>query len=352
MSDPIRYFLAFLVPLVATLWVTPLAARLARRLGILDQPSEHKAHREPTPYLGGLALAAGLVVVGGAAAGASGQLLMILLGGIVLGLWGLVDDWVTVRPSVKLLVEAGAGLALWLAGVRAGLFDVYALDLALTLLWVIAVTNAVNLLDNMDGLSPGVAALSALTFFAIAGERGDYLVGSFALALAGASLGFLRHNFPPARIFLGDAGSLMLGFLLAAIGLKLDLVGESGLARSAIPVLILGVPIFDTALVIISRFRSGRPVYLGGTDHSSHRLARLGLTHRSVALATYSAQAICCAVAFWLLHAPVGFTLPIVLAICATAGLVAAALLELDEGQQAHRAQGEAALPGSAALGR
>jgi UDP-GlcNAc:undecaprenyl-phosphate GlcNAc-1-phosphate transferase len=240
------------------------------------------------------------VLVGGLTAGASGQVLTILLCGLAVGILGFVDDWRTLGPGTKLLVEGAAGVALWLAGVRAGLFGVYALDLLLTVFWVVAVTNAMNLLDNMDGLLPGIAAIAGLSFFAIAAMRGDYLVASFALAVGGACLGFLRHNFPPARIFLGDAGSLLLGFLLAALGLKLDLVGEQGLLRAAIPVLALGVPLLDTLLVIVSRLWDGRAVYRGATDHASHRLVRLGLSGRSTALVLYGIQAGLSAVAVWL----------------------------------------------------
>jgi UDP-GlcNAc:undecaprenyl-phosphate/decaprenyl-phosphate GlcNAc-1-phosphate transferase len=325
MSSTLRYVLAFFVPLVVTLLLTPLAARIARRLDILDHPSEQKFHRDPTPYLGGVALAAGLVATSFLTTGASGQILVILLGGLILGVLGLVDDWATVRPSVKLLVEAAAGVALWFADVRAGLFGVEALDLALTVLWVIAVINAVNLLDNMDGLAAGVSAVAAGTFFAIAAQRGDYLVGSFALAVAGASVGFLRHNLPPAKIFLGDAGALMLGFLLSALGLKLDLVGENGFVRSAVPVLILGVPLFDTVLVTIDRAWRRRPVYRGGTDHSSHRLASLGLSHGAVAAVIVAAEVICCALALTLLEVSFDAAVAIVIA----TSLIAITLLAL-----------------------
>jgi UDP-GlcNAc:undecaprenyl-phosphate/decaprenyl-phosphate GlcNAc-1-phosphate transferase len=323
MTPGLRYLLAFVVPLVVVLVVTPVAGRLARRLGILDHPSEQKFHRDPTPYLGGVALAAGLVAVGFLTTGTSAQIFVILLGGLVLGVWGLLDDCVSVRPSVKLLVEGFAGVALWFADIRAGLFGVEALDLALTVLWVVAVVNAVNLLDNMDGLAAGVSAVASFTFFLIAAARGDYLVASFALALAGASLGFLRHNLPPATIFLGDAGSLMLGFLLAALGLKLDLVGENGFVRSAVPILILGMPLFDMLLVIVDRLRGGRPLFRGGTDHSSHRLATLGLSHGAVAAVIVAAEVICCALALTLLE--VSFD-PAV-AIATATGLIAIALL-------------------------
>ncbi len=326
MTPALRYALAFFVPLVVALLLTPVAGRLAHRLGILDHPSEHKFHRDPTPYLGGVALAAGLVAIGFLTPGASAQIFVILLGGMVLGVWGLMDDWVTVRPSVKLLVQSSAGVALWFADIRAGLFGVDALDLGLTVLWVVAVTNALNLLDNMDGLTAGVSAVAGFTFFGIAAARGDYLVASFALAVAGASLGFLRHNLPPAKIFLGDAGALMLGFLLAALGLKLDLVGENGLVRSAVPVLILGVPLFDMVLVIVDRLRGRRPVFRGGTDHSSHRLATLGLSHGAVAVVIVVAEAICCALALALLE--VGFDAAVVISVAAgIAGIVLLVLL-------------------------
>src|SRR3990170_225965 len=200
-------------------------------------------------------------------------------------------------PLVKLAVEGLAGAVLWTAGVRAGFFGVAAADLVLTILWVIGITNALNLLDNMDGLASGVTAIASLAYFALAAQQVFFLVAAFALALAGSSLGFLRYNFPPARIFLGDAGSLFLGFLLAALALKLDLVGASGIVRAAVAALILGVPVFDTLLVVVARLRGGRPVYVGGTDHFSQRLAGLGLSDRNIALLTYGAQAVCAGLA-------------------------------------------------------
>jgi len=294
-----RYVAAFIVPCGATLLLTPIAARAAQRWGILDHPAGHKAHSRATPYLGGLAVAAGLVLVGILAAGASGQLLTILLCAVAISAMGVVDDWRTVRPSVKLIVESAAATALWVAGVRAGLFGVPALDFTLTVAWVIVVTNAVNILDNMDGVASGVVALSAWGLFAIAAQQGDYLVASMALAVTGACVGFLRHNYPPARIFLGDAGSLLLGFLLAALTLKLDLVGADGLIRSSVAVLIVAVPLFDMLLVVISRTRAGRPVYMGGTDHSAHRLSSLGWSDRRVAWALYATQGIFALSAVW-----------------------------------------------------
>lgn len=304
MNESLRYALAFALPLVVTWAATPAVARLATRLGMVDLPKEDRHHKSPTPYLGGLAVAAGVVLIGALAGGAQGELLTILFCGLVVGGIGLADDVRTVHPIVKVAIEAACGVALWLAGIRAGFFGIYALDLTLTVGWVVLVTNAANLLDNMDGLSSGVVAISASAFFVIAAQRGDYLAGSFAIAIAGASLGFLRHNFPPAKVFLGDAGSLMLGFLLAGLALKLDLVGPGGAVRAAIVVLIVGVSLFDTALVVIARLRERRPIYLGATDHSSHRLALWGLSSRAVAMVMYAAQVALCGIALALVSAP------------------------------------------------
>ncbi|MBI3647482.1 MAG: undecaprenyl/decaprenyl-phosphate alpha-N-acetylglucosaminyl 1-phosphate transferase [Actinobacteria bacterium] len=335
MHEGPRYAVSFAIPLLAALLLTPVAWRVARRLGILDHPADHKFHRNATPYLGGVAVAGALLLVAAVTAGASGQLLTILAGGLVLSVMGLLDDWRTVPLWVKVLVEVAAAVALWIVGVGAGLFGVAPLDLGLTVFWVVAVTNAFNLIDNMDGLLAGVAAISALTFFGVAAHEGDYLVASFALAVAGASVGFLRYNFPPARIFLGDAGSLLLGFLLAAIGLKLDLVGESGLTRTAIPVLIVGAPLFDTALVVVARRLGGRPVYVGGTDHSSHRLAALGLPEKAVAGVTYGFQVLCSVLALWMLRASDLGVLPAVALALGVGLLCLAALLRVGVGRPA-----------------
>jgi UDP-GlcNAc:undecaprenyl-phosphate GlcNAc-1-phosphate transferase len=335
MDDRLRYALAFSIPLLTALILTPVVRRQATRLGILDRPADNKFHRQATPYLGGVAVAGALLLVAAVTVGTSGQLVTILAGGLALAGMGLVDDWRTVPLWVKLLVETSAAIAIWIVGVRAGLFGVAALDLGLTVLWVVAVTNAFNLIDNMDGLLAGVAAISALAFAAVAAEQGDYLVTSFALAVAGASVGFLRYNLPPARIFLGDAGSLLLGFLLAAIGLKLDLVGETGFTRTVIPALIVGAPLFDVALVVVARRLARRPVYVGGTDHSSHRLAALGLSDRAVAGVTYGFQGLCSLLALSLLQASEGVTLLALLIAVGTGLVCMAALLRVAVGHRA-----------------
>ena len=294
-DEAVVYGAAFLLPLAATLLLTPAAAGLARRLGVLDRPSDRKQHVEATPYLGGAALALGLVVAGVVLGSTARQATVIAACGLVVFGLGLYDDLRGLGPVPKLSIEAAVAVALWAGGVRAGFFGVPAIDLVLTVAWVVAITNAVNLTDNMDGLASGIAAIASFAYFAIAAPQGDYLVAAFAAGLAGASVGFLRHNFPPARIFLGDAGSLLLGFLLASLGLLLDLDVSNDVLRIGVQVLILGVPVLDTALVVVTRRRAGRPITEGGTDHASHRLAALGLSGREIALVAYSAQIVCSA---------------------------------------------------------
>lgn len=328
------YGLAIALPLLAALVLTPLAARLARHYEVLDHPAEVKHHQRVTPYLGGLAAAVALVAVGGVAAGTQGQLVTVLLGGVALTIVGLIDDQRTVPIALKLGVEVAAAVALWLSGIGADVFGIGPLDFALTVAWVVAITNAINMLDNMDGLAAGVTAISAMTFFVISAQAGHYLVGSVSLAVAGASLGFLVHNFPPARIFLGDAGTLLFGFLLAAIGLKLDLVGPNGFVRSAIPLLALGLPIFDLLVVVITRAREGRAIYLGGLDHTSHRLARGGLSARAVALLHYVVQAALSGLAIAIVHATWGVALAIVLGTSAVAAIGLWVVLRLPYGRK------------------
>ena len=326
LPDAVRYGLAFAVPFLVTLLATPFVARAAMRLGLVDHPAPHKAHVSPTPYLGGAALAAGLGVIGVVAAGGSIQLATILAAAIAIAVLGLVDDARGLQPPIKLGVEGAAAIALYVTGSGGGVFGIPVLDLPLTIVWVVVVTNALNLLDNMDGLAPGVAAACALAFFGISAYEGHFLVGSLAAALAGASLGFLPHNFPPARVFLGDAGSLLVGFLLAAIGLNLDLIGQSGVIRVAVPLLALAVPLFDTTLVVTARFRDRRPVFRGGTDHTSHRLAARGLTHVQVALLAIVAQAACSILALTLYVSSEGTVL---VGTIVVAALTAGALLAM-----------------------
>jgi UDP-GlcNAc:undecaprenyl-phosphate GlcNAc-1-phosphate transferase len=210
----------------------------------------------------------------------------LLVGATLLLAFGLWDDRNGMNPRVKLAGQLCAGLVVIASGMRFSLTGFWLVDVLVSLLWIVGLSNAVNLLDNMDGLSSGLVAISAVFLFLLAASEGQFLVASMAAALTGACLGFLRYNFSPASIFMGDAGSLFLGFTLAVLGLKLRLPLADHVAFLVV-VLVLAVPILDTTLVTTHRIANGRPVSLGGQDHCSHRLVALGLSRRSAVLSLY-----------------------------------------------------------------
>jgi UDP-GlcNAc:undecaprenyl-phosphate/decaprenyl-phosphate GlcNAc-1-phosphate transferase len=275
------YTIVFAAPFLLTIVLTPVALEVARRFRIMDVPTDNKAHQSPMPYLGGAAIVAAfsLIVMGAAIVRPpdSGlpNLAAILGMALALAAIGVVDDIRTLSPWLRLGAEILAGFGVWAIGSRVDLLP-GPLDLVVTVLWVVVVTNAFNLLDNMDGLSAGVAAIAAGFLFVVAFLNGQFLVASLALALAGCTLGFLRHNFYPARIYMGDAGSLYIGFLMAVLSLRLRTHVDLRLSVF-IPLLVLGVPLFDTTLVVVCRLRHGRNPMQGGQDHVSHRLVRLGV---------------------------------------------------------------------------
>jgi UDP-GlcNAc:undecaprenyl-phosphate/decaprenyl-phosphate GlcNAc-1-phosphate transferase len=296
--EGLRYVGAFLITFGAAWALTPLAGRFAHRHGFLDQPGGHSTHTTATPTLGGLAIAAASILVGVWAGGADGQLVTVLAGAVMLAVVGALDDRRSLSPWLRLGVEAAAAVALWAVGVRAGLLGHTWFDLPLTVVWVMAVVNAFNMIDNHDGIAALVAAMSTLGIAAISAASGYHLVAAFSLAVTAACLGFFVHNKPPATIFLGDAGSMFLGFLVAALALKVDLPEGSWIVRLAVAALLVAVPLFDEALVVIARVREHRPVMLGSTDHSAHRLRALGWSKNRVVVTMGGAQAVCSLIAF------------------------------------------------------
>ncbi|MEM8535034.1 MAG: MraY family glycosyltransferase [Chloroflexota bacterium] len=286
----VQILLIFLTALTFSILGTPLMRRLALQVGVVDAPSTRKIHANPVPLLGGaaiyLAFVIALIVLGDQFY--IRQLIAILLGASLVSLFGLVDDRWGMNAYLKLGGQLLAGVILILGGTSVHLFSIEWLNWAITLLWVVGITNALNLLDNMDGLSGGIAAVAAAFFLLLAAMSGQYLVGPMAAALLGACIGFLRYNLNPATIFMGDTGSLFLGFLLAAIGIKLDFPSNVPWVTWLVPVCVLALPIFDTTLVSISRLRRGlNPLTAAGKDHVSHRLVALGLTRREAVLVCY-----------------------------------------------------------------
>lgn len=314
--------LIFFASLLFAVTATPLARRVAFALGILDQPSARKVHTSPVPLLGGVAIYVAFIAALLLFSDAFyvNQVVGILLGATWVSFLGIWDDWRTLRPAIKLLGQFVAIAILIATGVQVEFLRNPLLNAFVTTAWLVGITNAVNFLDNMDGLSGGVVAIASAWFLVLSLLNGQFLVAPFAAALLGASLGFLVYNFNPARIFMGDAGSLFLGFMLAAVGLKLRFPGLSDTTTWMIPIFVLGIPILDMSLVTLSRLRRHvNPWTTAGKDHLSHRLVALGLSNRSAVLTIYGLCILSGALGFAVQYA--SFELAIgLLALAVTAG--------------------------------
>ena len=290
-----QYMLIFASALVIAIGAMPLVKRAAVRWGFIAMPSARRVHTRPTPLLGGVAIYLGCIaalLLFGDRFYVS-QLVSILVGASLVSFLGVWDDHEGLRPLLKLAGQVLAAGILIASGIQVGFLRNSVLNLAATLLWVVGITNALNLLDNMDGLSGGVAMVASIFFLLLAAMSGQYLVASLAAAMMGACVGFLYYNFNPASVFMGDTGSLFIGFVLAALGIKLRFPDNVAFVTWMIPVVVLGLPVFDTTLVIISRLRRGlNPLTTPGKDHVSHRLVAMGATQREAVLMLYL---VCCA---------------------------------------------------------
>jgi UDP-GlcNAc:undecaprenyl-phosphate GlcNAc-1-phosphate transferase len=283
-------WVVFAVTFALSLGLTPLFRKIALKSQYLDTPSgQLKKHTAPVPYLGGLAIYFSFLLgVLGALILApppdAPRVLALLAGGTVVALMGLVDDLFSLSPSVKFLVEIVAAVLLILFGVKLEFLPSHPLlGWALTVFWVVGVTNALNLIDIMDGLAGGVAVISCLGFAVVPFLGVQSYVPLAAAALGGSVLGFLPYNFQPARIYMGDSGALFLGFLLAGTALGHGYTQVNVVALAA-PLLILGVPLYDTALVMVLRTLKGKSMFRGSNDHLALRLRALGLTVKQTVL--------------------------------------------------------------------
>jgi UDP-GlcNAc:undecaprenyl-phosphate GlcNAc-1-phosphate transferase len=319
-------FIAFAVATGVTAIATPAAIAVARRTSFFDHPGGYKEHGAPTPYLGGVAVVLGLVAGAVALAWRLGHLEVILVAAAALLVVGTLDDRFGLGIVTRLLAEVAAAAFLFFSGLGWSAFGSGPLDFILTVAFVLAVVNAYNLMDNLDGAAASVAAVAAASISLYATFAGDGATAVFAAALAGACAGFLPFNLarPRARIFLGDGGSMAIGVTLAALLMSMP---SSGFGWELLPVMVVmvGLPAFDTALVIVSRRRRGVNVLSGGRDHLTHRLsAQLGSPWR-VAVAMAAGQAACAALAIGLLqlNPAVGFVAACTLLVCG-AGLIAA----------------------------
>ncbi len=296
--------IAFAVGLIASLGLTVPVRQLALRTGMVDHPGPRKVHVQPMPLLGGLAIYLGVLIalLVSLDGPALTQVVGIYAGATLVAVVGILDDRGLLHHQIKLFGAMPlAAVILLVSGIRAQVFStilpgaagIWA-DTALTIVWVVGITASFSILDHMDGLCAGVAAMASLFFALFALESGQLLVSTMAAAVLGAAAGFLRWNFKPAKIFMGDGGAMFLGFLMATLSLKLrPVMSGSHSAAWLIPIFILGATIFDTTLITISRSRRGFiPFTTPGKDHTAHRLSNVFNSQRSAVLTMYALGAI------------------------------------------------------------
>lgn len=278
----------FLLALSVTALSIPWVRRLALRMGFVDSPAQRKLHSTPMPLMGGVAIFGGAVLAiiifvpefPNTVAG-------VLLSLTVVALSGLLDDRFDLPAWTKLAAQFVGFLILVSFDIHVKLPLPELVNYATTFLWLAGISNAINFLDNMDGLSAGVSGVAAAFILLLGLQNDQFLVAGLAAAVLGATMGFLRFNFKPAQIFMGDAGALFLGFVLALLGLQLRFPANSSFVTWMVPLFILALPIFDTTLVVVSRLRRGVSPNTAGKDHLSHRLVQRGFSQRETVLLLY-----------------------------------------------------------------
>ncbi|MGE4170631.1 MAG: glycosyltransferase family 4 protein [Candidatus Margulisiibacteriota bacterium] len=288
------FFWVFIVAFLITRWLTPAAKQLALHTGIVDAPGERKIHKAPIPYLGGIAIYLGFLASLLWQAPLNAPLIGILVGSGFLIVLGVVDDRFAIKASWKLLGQIGVAVFTYFLGVGitylvlpwGPVLALGKLSLPVTVIWVVGLINTMNLIDGMDGLATGIAAIGTCFLAVLAVEHIQFNVAFLSVALLGATLGFLRYNFAPAQIFMGDTGSMFLGYALACSAmmgvLKTDL--PTGFF---LPLIILGVPIFDTLFAIVRRLKNKQGIFSPDKGHIHHRLLQAGMTQRQAAIFVY-----------------------------------------------------------------
>lgn len=286
---------------ILALLLSPLLSWVSQRVGLIDVPGSapHKLHTGRMPIAGGIVIYLTLILVsiwGGEFQQA--KVLPLLVCPVVIFIFGLLDDWKNLAPHWKLVGQlTGAGLLIAF-GIQVRLFHQEWLNILLTLVWIVGVTNAYNFVDSMDGLATGLGGLAAAFFMLVTIESGQSELSHFSTILLGACLGVFYFNASPAIYFLGDSGAQLLGFILGALAIAYTPVGYSPFASWYVPILLAGVPLFDAALVILSRLRRRRPVYQAGRDHTYHRLVALGLSSNRAVLTMHIAALLLGSLAF------------------------------------------------------
>lgn len=287
------YILAFFISLLISYFLTPLAKKFALSLGAIDCPDSRRVNDRPVPTIGGLAIFISFVVTV-LIFSTSRIAVGIILGGAFVFFLGVFDDLYEISPRLKLIGQIIGALILISFGVKiefitnplGGMFYLGYWGIPLTILWVVSITNMINLIDGLDGLAAGVSTIAVLTLFFVGLQEGRTVAAILAIVLAGSSLGFLKYNFHPAEIFMGDTGSMFSGFVLAAISVT-GALKSAAAVTVIVPVLALGIPIFDTVFAIVRRVYNNRPIGEADCGHIHHRLLALGWNQSEAVLIVY-----------------------------------------------------------------
>lgn len=298
----IRPILAFLLSALVCYFVTPLVINLAYKIGAIDVPKDNRrVHKKPIPRLGGLAIFFGFMTSCIVFLRPTQELLAIMLSSFIIVCMGVVDDTAPMKAKTKLLIQIlCAGIVTW-AGVRIDFFTnpfeeetlvvLKMLSIPVTVFWIVGITNTVNLIDGLDGLAAGISAIAALTLTAVALLSKQYSTATLLMGVAGGAVGFLPHNFNPAKIFMGDTGSLFLGFILSVAAVEGTIKGATVVAV-VIPLFALAIPILDTTFAIVRRYLAGKPIMEADKGHLHHRLLAKGLSQKRTVVFLYAIAAI------------------------------------------------------------
>ena len=305
MPAQIYHLIAFLVAAVVVLWTIPDVRNIGIKSGRLDKPGDRKVHQRPMVRLGGVSIFIGTIIslmivwwlggFGNLSPQKEWQIWGVILGGIGFFLIGLADDLLNLSPFLRLFMQIVVAIGAWKAGVSIdflsiptmGMVDLNLLSMPITVIWLVGMANAINWIDGLDGLAAGVCGIASVVMLFVALFMHQPEAALIAAALGGASLGFLRYNFNPAQIFMGDGGAYFMGFTLAAVGI-IGLVKTPAVTAVLLPYLILAVPIVDMSAVILTRLRRGKSPFTADKSHLHHRLLHAGLSHRLTVLFIYS----------------------------------------------------------------
>lgn len=293
------YIYAFIFALVISYILTPFVKRLAWKAGAVDIPKdERRVHTKPIPRIGGLAIYIAFMVTVLITLPVTDNIKGVIIGGTLITILGVLDDIYNLPAKIKLLGQiAAAGILVyfgikveWVTNPLGDMVYLGKLSIPITIFWIVGVTNTLNFIDGLDGLAAGIASIASFTLMLVALNEGLGPVVILTAALAGGAVGFLPFNFNPAKIFMGDTGAMFLGYVLAAISVMGAIKSATAIAL-AVPILALGLPIFDTAFAILRRAINGYPVMKADKDHLHHRLLAIGLTQRQTVLIMYSISA-------------------------------------------------------------